>query len=186
MARPYKGRSGRIQARGAGGRFRQWTGEEFGIGVCPRCQHITVRPELPQTPFIDPRDFNARVCPGCGWDSRRPEANPKDTFAFSELGREHQVEIVGNLGRKVAERTIWKLVPDFPVDAAAALADSTSIQIFDSDVQDVMDGIRRKGKVTRPILIDETGEEAWMEGRHRSFASQELGLKTIPALYRVE
>ena len=77
MPRPYKGRSGRIQARGAGGRFRQWTGEEFGIGVCPRCQHITMRPELPQTPFIDPRDFNARVCPECGWDSRKPNENPE-------------------------------------------------------------------------------------------------------------
>jgi hypothetical protein len=74
MPRPYKNPSGRIQARGDGGRFRKWKGEEFGIGVCPKCGRIATQPELPQTGFIDPRDFNARVCPGCGWDSRKPEA----------------------------------------------------------------------------------------------------------------
>jgi hypothetical protein len=67
---PYKHRNGRIQARGAGGRFRQWTGGDFGIGVCPKCGKITQRPEVPASAFIDPRDFNARVCP-CGWDSRK-------------------------------------------------------------------------------------------------------------------
>lgn len=70
MPAPYRGPSKRIQARGSRGRFRKWTGEDVGIGVCPRCQHLTLQPKLPETPFIDPRDFHARVCPGCGWDSR--------------------------------------------------------------------------------------------------------------------
>jgi len=39
----------------------------------------------------------------------------------------------------------------------------------------------------RPILIDDLNEgHIWMEGRHRSIASEKLGLKTIPALYRIE
>lgn len=113
--------------------------------------------------------------------------NPEKTFRFSELSREHQGEIVGNLGRKVAQKTVWQLVPDFPVDQAAALAADTSIQIFDDDVESLVRQIKHQGQVTRPILIDELDEEgAWMEGRHRSFASQEMSLKTIPALYRVK
>jgi hypothetical protein len=109
------------------------------------------------------------------------------TFRFSELGREHQAEIAGNLGLKTAKETVWKLVPDFPVDQAAALAWDTSIQIFDDDVDSVARQIEREGKVTRPILIDDLSEEhTWMEGRHRSIASEKLGLKTIPALYRIE
>lgn len=70
MSRPYRHGNGRIQARGAGGRFRQWTGQDVGIGVCPKCNTLTTRPKLPETGFIDPRDFNARVCANCGWDSR--------------------------------------------------------------------------------------------------------------------
>lgn len=113
--------------------------------------------------------------------------NPNKIFKFSELGQEHKSEIVGNLGRKVAEKTMWALIPDYPVDQAAALADDTSIQIFDRDVESIIEAIKHQGKVTRPILIDDLDEDrAWMEGRHRSFASQEMGLKTIPALYRIE
>lgn len=112
---------------------------------------------------------------------------PDETYTFVELDHEHQGEIVGNLGRKVAQQTSWKFVPDFPVDAAAALADDTAIQIFDEDLEFMIAAIKRQGKVTRPILIDTLDEDsAWMEGRHRSFASQEMRLKTIPALYRVE
>lgn len=78
MAREYRHRNGRIQARGAGGRFRKWTGDDAGIGVCPRCRTITTRPELDQSkPFIDPVDFHARVCGNCGWDSRKPDAAPR-------------------------------------------------------------------------------------------------------------
>lgn len=113
--------------------------------------------------------------------------NPEKIFRFSELSREHQGEIVGNLGRKVSRSTVWQLVPDFPVDHAAALADDTGIQIFDDDIESLIERIKHQGKVTRPILIDELDEEApWMEGRHRSLASQEMGLKTIPTLYRIE
>jgi len=112
---------------------------------------------------------------------------PDATYTFAELDREHQGEIVGNLGRKVAQQTVWKFVPDFPVDAAAALADDTAIQIFDHDIESIVEAIKHQGGVKRPILIDELDEdESWMEGRHRSLASQEMGLKTIPALYRVE
>lgn len=116
--------------------------------------------------------------------SRRKKEN---RYLFSELDKEHQIEIVGNLGRKVAEQTVWQLIPDFPVDQAAATAWDTSITIFDSDVESVMSQIEHQGKVIRPILIDDLDEESvWMEGRHRSIASEELGLKTIPALYRIE
>jgi len=113
-------------------------------------------------------------------------ASRRKTFRFAELSREHQGEIVGNLGRQIAQSTVWGLV-DYPVDAAAALADGTSIQIFDDDVEAVKSAIQHEGRITRPILIDETDEHgAWMEGRHRSFAAQELRMKTIPALVRVE
>lgn len=105
---------------------------------------------------------------------------------FLDLDREHQREVIGNLGREVAERTVWELVPDYPVDQAAAWAWDTSITIFDRDIESVMDGIKRAGKVLRPILIDDLDEEGvWMEGRHRAIASEELGLKTIPALVRI-
>ena len=67
----YKHGNGRIQARGVSGRFRKFTSDELGVGSCPRCLALTLRPKLPNTPFIDPRDFNARVCASCGWDSRR-------------------------------------------------------------------------------------------------------------------
>lgn len=131
------------------------------------------------------------ACKDCGkwWKEFDAPANDptEKTFRFAELNREHQGEIVGNLGRKVAQGTVWKLVPDFPVDHAAALADVTAIQIFDDDIESLIEGIKHQGKVTRPILIDELDEEgAWMEGKHRSLASQQMGLKTIPALYRVE
>lgn len=110
----------------------------------------------------------------------------KKQYRFSELDHEHQLEVIGNLGRKIAETTVWEYVSDYPVDPAAALADVTSIQIFDSDIESLIEAIKRRGKVTRPILIDELDEDAsWMEGRHRSLASQEMGLKTIPALVRI-
>jgi hypothetical protein len=113
---------------------------------------------------------------------------PDATYTFSELDREHQGEIVGNMGRKLALLTSWKFVPDYPVDAAAALADDTAIQIFDHDIESIIDAIKHQGGVKRPILIDELNEDEspWMEGRHRSLASQEMGLKTIPALVRIE
>jgi hypothetical protein len=109
-------------------------------------------------------------------------------YKFSELDPEHQLEIVGNLGiKKLAEKTVWKMIPDFPVSQAAALAWDTSIQIFEGDVMSIAQEIEREGKVLRPILIDDTDEgNVWMEGRHRSIASEELGFKTIPALYRIE
>jgi hypothetical protein len=66
----YTHGNGRIQGRAGNGRFRRFTGEEFGIGVCPKCQTLTTRPELPAVGPIDPVDFNARVCV-CGWDSRK-------------------------------------------------------------------------------------------------------------------
>lgn len=112
---------------------------------------------------------------------------PEETYTFAELDREYQGEIVGNLGRKVAPQTVWKFVPDFEVGYAAALADDTAIQIFDDDMEAMIEAIKHQGKVTRPILIDELDEDrVWMEGRHRSLASQEIGLKTIPVLYRIE
>lgn len=95
--------------------------------------------------------------------------------------------MVGNLGREVAEKTVWQLVPDYPIDQAAALAWDTSVTIFDADVHSVASRIEHAGKVLRPILIDDLDEDhPWMEGRHRSIASEELGLKTIPALVRVK
>jgi hypothetical protein len=114
---------------------------------------------------------------------------PNKVYKFSELDQEHQGEIVGNLGRKVAKQTTWRFIPDYPVDAAAALADETAIQIFFRDIESMIDAIKHQGKVTRPILIDELDEDEdrhWMEGRHRSFASQEMRLKVIPALVREE
>lgn len=71
--RPYRAPNKRLIARGTGGRFRQWTGNDFGIGVCS-CNAISVRPAEPEAMrkngFIDPFLFNqwqkARICPRCG------------------------------------------------------------------------------------------------------------------------
>jgi hypothetical protein len=112
---------------------------------------------------------------------------PQSVYKFSEMGEEHQDEITGNLGQKLARKTAWELVPDFPVDQAVALTWDTSVTIFDRDVESVKWQIESEGKVTRPILIDALDEESiWMEGRHRSLASEALGLKTIPAFVRVK
>jgi hypothetical protein len=111
----------------------------------------------------------------------------KTKYRFSDLGREHQIEVIGNLGRKVAKGTVWELIPDFPVDQAAALAWDTGIQIFDDDVESLIEAIKHHGNVIRPILIDDLDDDnQWMEGRHRAISSQEMGLKRIPALYRVK
>jgi hypothetical protein len=110
----------------------------------------------------------------------------KKQYRFSDLDREHQVEVIGNLGTR-ARKTVWELVPDFPVDLAAAMAWDTSVLIFDDHVESVVRKIEQAGKVLRPILIDDLDEDyAWMEGRHRSIASENMGLKTIPALVRVK
>jgi hypothetical protein len=108
-------------------------------------------------------------------------------YKFSELSKEHQIEVIGNIGLAVAaEKTVWELVPDYPVDLAAGMAWDTSVMIFDDRVESTADKIRRAGKVLRPILIDDLDEDSpWMEGRHRSIASEKLGLKTIPALVRI-
>jgi len=111
----------------------------------------------------------------------------KKLYKFSEMGEEHQDEITGNLGLKLARKTVWELVQDYPVDQAVALAWDTSVTIFDRDVESVRWQIESEGKVTRPILIDGLNEgSVWMEGRHRSIASEALGLKTIPAFVRVK
>ncbi len=109
-------------------------------------------------------------------------------YRFSDLGQEHQIEVIGNVGiRSVAEETVWELVPDYPVDLAAGMAWDTSILIFDGRVESVVRKIEQDGKVLRPILIDAIDEDSpWMEGRHRSIASEKLGLKTIPALVRIK
>lgn len=112
----------------------------------------------------------------------------KKRYRFSDLDREHQIEVVGNLGtRAIAEKTVWELVLDYPVDMAAAMAWDTSITIFDDRLESAVRAIEHAGRVLRPILIDDLDEGyVWMEGRHRSIASEKLGLKTIPALVRVE
>lgn len=110
----------------------------------------------------------------------------KRKYRFSDLDREHQLEVIGNIGtRAAAEKTVWRLVPDFPVELATAMAWDTSIMIFDDHVEAVAARIEREG-VLRPILVDDLDEgNAWMEGRHRSIASEKLGFKTIPALVRI-
>lgn len=111
----------------------------------------------------------------------------KKQYRFSELDREHQAEVIGNLGREEARKTVWEFVPEFPTDQAAALAWDTSIQIFDDDVASVKRQIEHQGKVTRPILVDDLDKDGpWMEGKHRAIASAELRLRTIPALVRIE
>lgn len=111
----------------------------------------------------------------------------KKKYRFADLGKEHQFEIIGNLGREVAKKTVWDLVQDYPVDLAAAMAWDSSIVISDARVQSTVEKIKHTGKVLRPILIDDLDEDSrWMEGRHRSMASEELGFKTIPALVRIK
>lgn len=108
-------------------------------------------------------------------------------YKFKDLDAEHQAEVRSNVGDKAAKKTVWTFVPDYPVSAAAALAWDTSIVIMDDRVDDVLSQIRDAGEVLRPILIDDLDpDSSWMEGHHRSIASEELGLKTIPALVRIK
>lgn len=110
----------------------------------------------------------------------------KKNITFSDLDREHQVEVAGNLGRTVAEKTAWQLVSDYPVDQAAAMAWDTSVVIYDSRIESLARQIEDAGKVLRPIMIDDLDAgSSWMEGRHRAIASEKLGLKTIPVLLRI-
>lgn len=67
-----------IQARDTGGQFRKWTGDDFGIGVCPKCSTLTTQPAQPESlksGFIDPVEFRrwqqSRVCAGCGWTNQQ-------------------------------------------------------------------------------------------------------------------
>lgn len=63
-----------IQARASDGSFRRWTGDDVGIGVCPKCSHLTTQPEMPEAlkgGHVAPEDFrawrDARECKSCGW-----------------------------------------------------------------------------------------------------------------------
>lgn len=69
--KPYRHGNGRIQARGGGGRFRQWQlDSDFGVRECPWCHTLSAhRPDLSGVRHIDPAEFNRRVCGRCGWDS---------------------------------------------------------------------------------------------------------------------
>ena len=104
-------------------------------------------------------------------------------YKFSELGAEHQGEVVGHLGRKAAASTRWELVRDFPIENAVALASDLSVMVSDHRVRSVVLGLEAGGKF-RPILVDEIGDP-WIEGIHRSFAAEELGYGSVPALVRV-
>lgn len=80
--RPYKASNGRVIARGRGGKFRQWTFDDAGIGVCPKCNHITVMPAEPEglrkdgmvNPFLLNKYRKARICPNKECDYVSPEA----------------------------------------------------------------------------------------------------------------
>lgn len=75
-------RNGRtLQARSSNGSFRAWTGADFGVGFCPKCNHGTTRPPEPEalkSRQIAPEEFrrwqNTLVCTKCGWTNQnRPE-----------------------------------------------------------------------------------------------------------------
>ena len=71
-----------IQARASDGSFREWTGDDVGIGVCPKCSYLTVTPPEPasfKSGMIAPEDYyrrwnKARVCDHCGWKNPEAEA----------------------------------------------------------------------------------------------------------------
>lgn len=73
MPRAYKHDNGHVVPRTAGGRFRRFTPEEFGIGgVCKACHHLLLRfyDGDPNDPFPDPAKFRWR-CYTC-----EPEEEP--------------------------------------------------------------------------------------------------------------
>jgi len=67
-----------LQKRGGAGRFERWDlDRDMGVRACPWCKTLSAfRPEL-SGDFIDPIDFNARVC-RCGYDSRRGRVSVED------------------------------------------------------------------------------------------------------------
>lgn len=68
-----------LQKRGGAGRFERWDlDRDMGVRQCPWCLTLSAfRPEIPLTDFVDPADFNARVCK-CGYDSRRGTVSTRD------------------------------------------------------------------------------------------------------------
>lgn len=113
-------------------------------------------------------------------------ARAKKTYSFKELAREHQLEVIGHLGKKAARTTVWRLEKEYPTYAAAAFAWDTAIMVHDSRVDAVASGLKAGGDL-RPILIDDLVEgDGWIEGIHRSIASGQLGRKTMPVLLRVK
>lgn len=112
----------------------------------------------------------------------------KKHYRFSELDPEHQREVLWHLDRKLATKTVWEFVPKFPAEEAAGFAWDISVMVHDSHVEAVKRAIKDEG-ILRPILIDnleENDDKWWMEGIHRSIAANEIGLKTVPVLLRVE
>jgi hypothetical protein len=117
----------------------------------------------------------------------RASGRRRKYYKFADLEREHQWEVAGQLGRRLAARTVWELHPRFPTEGAAAIAWDASVTVSERRVREVKLALEAGGSL-RPILIDALDEnrEPWIEGIHRSIAASELGLETIPALLRVE
>lgn len=110
----------------------------------------------------------------------------KKTYTFHDLPREHQLEVVGQMGKKNARTTVWRLEKEYPTDAAAAFAWDMSVMVYDSRVDAVVAGLEAGGDF-RPILIDDLVDgDGWIEGIHRAIAAQKMGRKTVPVLLRVK
>jgi hypothetical protein len=78
-----------IQARGGGGRFRRWDlDRDYGTRECPWCHTLSAhQPDVvaDRHGFIDPVEFNRRVCRRCGWDSAsKHSVTTADGYAAAE------------------------------------------------------------------------------------------------------
>jgi hypothetical protein len=67
--RDYKAKNKRIIKRGPGGRFRETTLTDIGVGVCEKCNSVFTpdKESYKTNGFIDPSKFRKayKICPSC-------------------------------------------------------------------------------------------------------------------------
>jgi hypothetical protein len=110
-------------------------------------------------------------------------------YAFKDLHPEHRAEVLGQMDKEEAGRSVWLFRVDFPTSEARWIAEqATDVDL--GRIEAVVQAIEAGGQM-RPILIAERPEASeeessyWIEGAHRAYAASDLGWEHMPVLYRI-